>query len=317
MASIILRDNPASGSIPLASDLMVGELVSNTTDGRLFSKNVNGSVITFGNTSTTVSSSYALTSSYALNGGGGSISASYALTSSYASIAQNVLGSITSASYAVTSSYTSLAQVATLATTATTATSASYALTSSYASLAQVATLANLATTATSATTATTATSSSYALTSSYASLAQVATLATTATSASYATTATSASYALNGGGVAFPFNGDAVISGSLVVTGSVTATVFNSTSDRNQKDNIVTIPDAIIIVKQLTGVQFIWKASQLPSVGLIAQDVEVVLPELVTNTPAGLVLNYTGIIGVLVEAVKTLTQRVEELERV
>lgn len=56
-----------------------------------------------------ISSSYATTASYAMNGGSGGVSSSYATTSSYASVAQNVLGSITSASYALTSSFATTA----------------------------------------------------------------------------------------------------------------------------------------------------------------------------------------------------------------
>jgi hypothetical protein len=78
-----------------------------------------------------ISSSYALTASYAANGGGSGVSSSYALTASYATVAQNVLGSITSASYALTSSYATIAQ-----NVLGSITSASYASTASFAQTA-------------------------------------------------------------------------------------------------------------------------------------------------------------------------------------
>jgi hypothetical protein len=79
-----------------------------------------------------VSSSYAVTASYSMNGGGSGVSSSYATTSSYATIAQNVLGSITSASYALTSSYTQ--GLIASASTAQNAISSSYAQTAVTAS---------------------------------------------------------------------------------------------------------------------------------------------------------------------------------------
>jgi hypothetical protein len=121
----------------------------------------------------------------------------------------------------------------------------------------------------------------------------------------------------LNGSsaGIGFPYYGDAYISGSLTVSGTVSAVAFNSISDIQHKEAITPIDDALTIIDHLQGVRFIWKASQEPSVGLIAQEVEAVLPELVTTLDTGKVLNYNGLIGVLVQAVKDLTKRVEELE--
>lgn len=97
--------------------------------------------------------------------------------------------------------------------------------------------------------------------------------------------------------------------------TGALAATVLNATSDRNAKTDITPIMDAVEIIQRIHGVRFSWKDTGLPSAGLIAQDVQAVLPELVTEEDHKLSLNYNGVIGVLVEAIKTLTQRVEDLE--
>ena len=68
------------------------------------------------------------------------------------------------------------------------------------------------------------------------------------------------------------------------------------------------------ITLKQLRGVKFDWKESGLPSYGVIAQELEEVLPELVHgNDPK--TVNYNGIIGVLIEAIKELKAEVEELK--
>jgi hypothetical protein len=96
--------------------------------------------------------------------------------------------------------------------------------------------------------------------------------------------------------------------------TGTLTATDLNSSSDSSLKENIITVEDALDKVNNLRGVKFNWKEDGRASYGIIAQELEQVLPELVTNTDPKTV-NYNGIIGVLIEAVKELTARVEELE--
>jgi hypothetical protein len=50
------------------------------------------------------------------------------------------------------------------------------------------------------------------------------------------------------------------------------------------------------------------------PSIGVIAQELETVLPELV-NGSENKTVNYSGLIGVLIEAIKELKERVEILE--
>jgi len=96
--------------------------------------------------------------------------------------------------------------------------------------------------------------------------------------------------------------------------TGTLSATDLNSSSDSTLKENVETVEDALNKVNNLHGVKFNWKEDGRPSYGVIAQELEQVLPELVTNTDPKSV-NYNGIIAVLIEAVKELTQRVEELE--
>ena len=104
-------------------------------------------------------------------------------------------------------------------------------------------------------------------------------------------------------------------ISGALYAGGAANALSFNSTSDENKKTNITIIADAIDIIEQLKGVRFTWRDSGAASAGLIAQDVQTVLPELIGVDNGTLNLNYSGIIGVLVEAVKELSARVKQLE--
>ena len=97
-----------------------------------------------------------------------------------------------------------------------------------------------------------------------------------------------------------------------------LSCTDFNTTSDINLKKDIEIVTNANEILNQINGVNFTWIKSNKPSVGIIAQEIEKVLPQLVhersdTGTKS---VNYNGLIGVLIEAVKELSQKVEELER-
>ena len=97
--------------------------------------------------------------------------------------------------------------------------------------------------------------------------------------------------------------------------TGTLSSTVFNTTSDADKKSNIEIIANALDIIEHLRGVTFEFTDTGAQSAGLIAQDVERYLPELVTDTDNGKALNYNGVIGILVEAVKTLSEQVKKLE--
>ena len=103
--------------------------------------------------------------------------------------------------------------------------------------------------------------------------------------------------------------------------TGTFTATDFNSASDENLKENIRTIEDPLAKIAQIRGVNFDWKENKKPSVGVIAQEVEKVFPELVTSREKKSV-NYNGLIGLLIEVVKeqqtqinSLNDRLSQLE--
>jgi hypothetical protein len=100
-----------------------------------------------------------------------------------------------------------------------------------------------------------------------------------------------------------------------LQVSGNIAATQFTSLSDVNKKKNIRPIENAIDITKKLEGVRFDWIDNDEPSIGVIAQDVEKVLPELVVESGGTKSVSYGNIIGVLIEAIKEQQVRIEELE--
>jgi hypothetical protein len=215
-----------TGSLDISENLIVNEGITGSLLG------------TASYATQALSSSYALTASYASN---------IPLTASYA---LNAL----SASYASTASYVQNAQTASYVTTAQTASyvlnaiSSSYALTASYASnvpetasYALNALSASYALTASYAISTSQAISSSYALTASYVVLSQTASYVTLAQTASYVTLAQTASYIQNAQTASyvlnavsssfattasyastyapvFPYTGSAIISGSLEV---------------------------------------------------------------------------------------------------
>ena len=90
--------------------------------------------------------------------------------------------------------------------------------------------------------------------------------------------------------------------------------------SDERLKDNISNIPNALEKVESLRGVEFDWNDNQEVyeghDIGVIAQDVEKVLPEIVENRDNGYkAVKYEKLTAVLIEAVKELSARVKELE--
>jgi trimeric autotransporter adhesin len=96
-------------------------------------------------------------------------------------------------------------------------------------------------------------------------------------------------------------------------VSGTVKATDFDSLSDKNLKQNIKPIDSALEKIISINGVSFEWKCNQEPSIGVIAQEVENIFPELV-NTEKYKSVNYNGLVGVLIAAVKELNAEVSEL---
>ena len=103
------------------------------------------------------------------------------------------------------------------------------------------------------------------------------------------------------------------ILGQNLKVSGVATAQDFDALSDVNFKENVNTVDAALAKVNQLRGVSFNWKESGDPSYGVIAQELETILPELVHGDDPKRV-NYNGIIGVLIEAIKELSEKVERL---
>jgi hypothetical protein len=101
-------------------------------------------------------------------------------------------------------------------------------------------------------------------------------------------------------------------VQGSILATGDV---IVFSTSDESLKKNIEVIPNALDKVCQLRGVTFDWDCSFRTGrdAGVIAQDVEKVLPEIVEMREDGTkAVKYDGVIPLLVEAIKELNKKIK-----
>ena len=109
---------------------------------------------------------------------------------------------------------------------------------------------------------------------------------------------------------------------GAIICNGNITA--FGNTSDIKLKENIEVISDALDKVKQLKGITFNYKKDGKRSTGLIAQDLEKVLPEAIYETidadingdpeDKHLAIRYGNTVGLLVEAIKEQQEQIETL---
>jgi len=104
-------------------------------------------------------------------------------------------------------------------------------------------------------------------------------------------------------------------IIGNVCVTGVVTATDFNSLSDLKLKENVEIISSPIDSIMKIEGVNFNWKETGKLSMGVIAQQLEETLPQLVSGEEIKTV-NYNGLIGLLIEVVKDQQKQIDELKR-
>jgi hypothetical protein len=100
--------------------------------------------------------------------------------------------------------------------------------------------------------------------------------------------------------------------------TGNLVATIHHSSSDERLKTDIQSIPDALIKISQINGVTYLRTDTPetVRHTGVIAQEVEAVLPEVVAIGLDGYkVVAYGNMIGLLVEAIKELKAEVDALK--
>jgi len=281
-STILLKRSSTASSVPAAASLQSGELAVNLADQKLYSKTAGGTVVQvgFGNlTSAMVTTALGFTP-YNSTNPSGYITASGSITGSSGSCTGNA------------ATATKWATGRTIALTGdVTGTSAAF---DGSAALSFAATLANSGVTA-----------------GTYAKVTVDAKgrVTTGASLASADVTGALGYTPANKAGDSF--TGSISVSGSITATGDITAY-----SDARLKTHIETITGALDRVRKLRGVTFSRRETGNRGVGLIAQELAPIVPEAVMTHEDGLLsVAYGNLVGVLIEAVKDLADKVERLE--
>ena len=113
-------------------------------------------------------------------------------------------------------------------------------------------------------------------------------------------------------------FNGSA-----LTVTGNIFATedvVAYYSSDKRFKNNIITIPNVLDKFDGIRGVEFDWNSNQElfqgHDIGVVAQEIESVFPELVKDREDGYKgVRYEKLVAVCIQAIKELKEEIHKLK--
>lgn len=116
-------------------------------------------------------------------------------------------------------------------------------------------------------------------------------------------------------------FNGTINLFGSTFVNGKNLETELAlgkslPSSDERLKENIRTIENALEKVTSLRGVSFDFKESKQNQIGVIAQEVEKIIPEVVGENPDGYKgVQYGNLVGLLIEAIKEQQEQINQLK--
>lgn len=123
---------------------------------------------------------------------------------------------------------------------------------------------------------------------------------------------------------IAFSINSSTGNTGSTLVfrdangdfaSRDISARNFDTTSDATLKTDILKVDNALDILESISGVSFKWKGTGEKSMGILAQEVEEVLPELINNSRNYKAVNYNGLIAVLIESIKELKREIKQLK--
>jgi len=117
-------------------------------------------------------------------------------------------------------------------------------------------------------------------------------------------------------------FSGSFTASGDMFVDGLISASgdiIAFATSDERLKDNVTPIASALDKINQIGGYEFDWNSDSEHSghdVGVIAQEIEAVLPEVVAQRKNGfLAVRYEKIVALLIQAIKEQQLQIDELK--
>lgn len=109
------------------------------------------------------------------------------------------------------------------------------------------------------------------------------------------------------------------ILSGaSVFAPGTIEANVFSYTSDERLKKNITTLDDSLEKILKLRGVNYEWRDSAHTGtqIGLIAQEIEKIYPELVLTNNGAKSVSYGNLVAPLIEAIKAQQLQIKELQQ-
>ena len=111
-------------------------------------------------------------------------------------------------------------------------------------------------------------------------------------------------------------FNKSLNVDGEITATGNVTSPFFYSESDAVLKQDVEPITNPLKKILKLAGVSFTWKKSKQSGIGVIAQEVEKIVPEIVsTNLNGHKTVSYDSLVPILIEAVKEQQKQIDYLK--
>ena len=103
---------------------------------------------------------------------------------------------------------------------------------------------------------------------------------------------------------------------GNVVSGTTIYAPTFQISSDRRLKSNLVELTDCLERIEKLTGYSYNLNSCDRRRAGLIAQDVEAVLPEAVSENPDGFkTVDYSDVTAMIINAIKQLSAEVADLK--
>ena len=281
-STILLKRSSTASSVPAAASLQAGELAVNLADQKLYSKTAGGTVVQvgFGNlTSAMVTTALGFTPYNSTNPSG-------FITSG---------GSITGSSGSCTGNAATATKWATGRTIALTGdVSGTSAAFDGSAAISFATTLANSGVTA-----------------GTYSKVSVDAKGRVTAGASIASADVTGALGYTPANKAGESFTGSISVSGTITASGDITAY-----SDASLKSDVETISGALELVMRLRGVRYMRNDTGQAGVGVIAQEMQDVVPEVVFANPDGLSsVAYGNLVAVLIEAVKELAASVEGLE--
>ena len=103
----------------------------------------------------------------------------------------------------------------------------------------------------------------------------------------------------------------------TLEINGHMIADKYKGRSDVRLKSNIESIPNSLDAIRNLQGVSYNMKNNECKkSFGLIAQEVEHIIPEIVETDPNGYkAISYMELLPFLIESVKELSNEIQKLK--